>query len=90
MTLPKADGARVNDILGKLEQQLAQNQQLYLDVALLVYGEDKKAAVELLKPLSTNNTIAVRALTLIRAKQYAQAEDVIAEGRKLLKGQTKS
>lgn len=86
MTAARTDGTRVSAILAEVEMQLADNQRRFFDLAMLIYGKDEKAAMEVLKPIADANSEALRVITLTRAKQFALAEDVQLERRKQLKG----
>lgn len=84
MTTPKAEGTRSQHLLKQIEKQLAANQHAFFNIALLIYGDDKKAAMEMLKPIAENNTLALRVVTLMRAGQWAQAEDELMDAKRAL------
>lgn len=87
MTAIKPDGTRSKQILAQVEQRLAANQRVLFDVALLIYGGNKAEAMRMLKPIADNNSTALRVLTLIRAGEYAEADDVIMDEHRSSKGE---
>jgi len=89
MTLPKADGSTSKNILKGLEQQLTANQNDFFDVALLLFGNDAKSAMEKLKPIALKNARALQIVTYLRAGQIQMADEILMDINRELQEQQK-
>lgn len=88
MTPPKADGTNYKNALKGIAQQLKANQDEFFDVALLLYGNDAKSAMEKLKPMAAKNARALQIITYLRAGQVQMADEELMDAtRELLEQQ---
>jgi hypothetical protein len=81
MPKPRALGTTAATIVSTVTDRLAANQRELFDVALLIFAGNKEAAVERLKPVSDNNTLALQVLQLLRAGEISAAQDLLIDSR---------
>lgn len=81
MTKPRELGVVANVIVSGAIERVAENQAQLFEAVALVYGGDKKAAVEALKVVAANEAVVFQALALLRAGDVRAAEEVLLDAR---------
>lgn len=81
MPKPRALGSVANAITSSSIERLAENERSLFDAVISIYGGNKDGAVQALKVISDNNTVALQALTLMRAGEMQAAEELLMGAR---------
>lgn len=80
MTSPRPIGTTAKVVLESVEEALATNNDLLFGLVEVMF-EDRELAFRLLYQASSKNTMALRALTLLRADRLRDAENVVMDSR---------
>lgn len=79
MTKPHAIPTRIKHIIKEWENALQDQQAVFFDIALAVYRGEQAEVIEALREAALRNNLVLRSLTLLQAKEFEAAEEIIIQ-----------
>lgn len=81
MTKPRVLGDAASIIVSGAISRVGENQALLIDAINKLYNGDKKTAAAALKTIAANEVLVFQVLTMLRAGDIRDAEDMLIEAK---------